>query len=562
MSYMALYRKFRPRTFSEVKGQDHVVRTLENQIKNGRIGHAYLFTGTRGTGKTSVAKLFARVLNCLNPKDGEPCNECENCRAALKDSFLDIREVDAASNTSVDDVRSIIEEVRYTPVKGKYKVYIIDEVHMLSSSAFNAFLKTLEEPPEYAVFILATTEPHKLPVTILSRCQRYDFHRIENAVIAENLAEITAAENVKAETAALEYIARAGDGSMRDSVSLLDKCITFNLGEALTYENVLKALGAADIDIFSALFRAVNSGDAAAAINRIDEAAMHGRDMTRLVNDFLWYIRNLLLLKVNPETGAEVFGVSKENLEILKEDSTAASGDALMRYIRILSQLLGDLRLSSSGQILTEVAFIKLAKPQTEIDTESLSVRIRQLEGRLDQLETCGMGAAVKEPVQPEKPVRRSAPDIPEAGPQALQDVTQASQVSPGESEEPPAGNETPAEEDAGGPAQQAVSAWSDIVSCCTAPRMRVNLKKAVPAVQDGVLVLYVDESMQMTKEYLEEQKKEIELLVNSVLHDHVAVSVRTADKEPVRNMPAPGASEFPEELLRSINFDIGTEEE
>ena len=213
MSYVALYRKFRPQTFSQVKGQDHVVLTLTNQIKNNRAGHAYLFTGTRGTGKTSVAKIFAKAVNCLHPVDGEPCNECEHCKAIMAGNFMDVVEIDAASNTGVDDIRRVIEEIQYTPAKGRYKVYIIDEAHMLSGSAANAFLKTLEEPPEYVIFILATTEPHKLPVTILSRCQRYDFKRISVDTIAQNLSALLDSEGVASEEKAVKYIARAADAA-------------------------------------------------------------------------------------------------------------------------------------------------------------------------------------------------------------------------------------------------------------------------------------------------------------------------------------------------------------
>ncbi len=380
MSYMALYRKFRPQNFDQVKGQDHVVRTLKNQIKNDRIGHAYLFTGTRGTGKTSVAKLFAKAVNCLHPVDGEPCNECENCRAISQDSFIDVAEVDAASNTGVDDMRRIIEEVNYTPAVGKKKVYIIDEAHMLSNQAFNAFLKTLEEPPSYVIFILATTEPHKIPVTIMSRTQRYDFHRISNQVIAENLAEIIKKEGIEAEKTALSYIARAGDGSMRDSISLLDKCISFSLGEKLTYDNVLETLGAVDTDIFSRMFRAVYAGNAHEALCEVRKAVFDGRDLTKFISDFTWYIRNLMLLNSDPDTGADVFGVSTEALADLKKDAKAADPDTLMRYIRVLSELQNDLRGAVSAQILTEVAVIKLAKPQMETDISSLTDRVRQLE--------------------------------------------------------------------------------------------------------------------------------------------------------------------------------------
>ena len=251
MSYTALYRKFRPNEFSDVKGQDHIVATLKNQIEADRIGHAYLFCGTRGTGKTTIAKIFAKAVNCERPSEGSPCGECASCRAVASGASMNVIEIDAASNNGVDSIREIREEVTYRPTEGKYKVYIIDEAHMLSIGAFNALLKTLEEPPSYVIFILATTEAHKIPVTILSRCQRYDFKRISAETIYKRLTELLEKEEVTAEEKAVRYIARAADGAMRDALSLLDQCISFYLGKALTYENVLDVLGAVDTEVFS-----------------------------------------------------------------------------------------------------------------------------------------------------------------------------------------------------------------------------------------------------------------------------------------------------------------------
>ena len=261
MSYTALYRKFRPSTFDQVKGQDHIVQTLKNQINANRIGHAYLFCGTRGTGKTSVAKIFAKAVNCEHPVDGSPCNECETCRGITNGSAMNVIEIDAASNNGVDNIRQIRDEIQYSPSSGKYTVYIIDEVHMLSIGAFNALLKTLEEPPAYVIFILATTEPHKIPITILSRCQRYDFKRISIDTIAARLSELMEKESIEVEDKAIRYVAKAADGSMRDALSLLDQCIAFYLGQKLTYDNVLDVLGAVDNEIFSRLTRSVIDSD-------------------------------------------------------------------------------------------------------------------------------------------------------------------------------------------------------------------------------------------------------------------------------------------------------------
>ena len=297
MSYTALYRKFRPDSFQDVKGQDAIVRTLKNQIRAQRIGHAYLFCGTRGTGKTTVAKILAKAVNCEHPIDGNPCNECETCKAIAAGNSMNVIEIDAASNNGVDNIREIREEVAYSPTSGKYKVYIIDEVHMLSIGAFNALLKTLEEPPSYVIFILATTEAHKIPITILSRCQRYDFKRISIETIAARLRELIDKEGWDVEDKAVRYIAKMADGSMRDSLSLLDQCAAFYMNETLTYDHVLEVLGAVDTEVFSRLLRQLLAMDVHQVIETVDELVMQGRELSQLAADFTWYLRNLLLVK-------------------------------------------------------------------------------------------------------------------------------------------------------------------------------------------------------------------------------------------------------------------------
>ena len=297
MSYTALYRKFRPKSFDEVRGQDAVVTTLKNQIRSGRIGHAYLFCGTRGTGKTSVAKIMARAVNCEHPTENGPCNECETCRSILNGTSTNVIEIDAASNNGVDNIREIREEVSYRPTSGKYKVYIIDEVHMLSAGAFNALLKTLEEPPEYVIFILATTEANRIPVTILSRCQRYDFRRISVDVIAEHIRALLDQEHVKAEDKAVRYIARKADGSMRDALSLLDQCIAFYLGEELTFDKVLNVLGSVDTDVFSALLRRIIEGDASGSIRILEDLIRSGKELTQfLLSRHVEYLYSVLMI--------------------------------------------------------------------------------------------------------------------------------------------------------------------------------------------------------------------------------------------------------------------------
>ena len=382
MSYTALYRKFRPDSFQDVKGQDAIVRTLKNQIRAQRIGHAYLFCGTRGTGKTTVAKILAKAVNCEHPIDGNPCNECETCKAIAAGNSMNVIEIDAASNNGVDNIREIREEVAYSPTSGKYKVYIIDEVHMLSIGAFNALLKTLEEPPSYVIFILATTEAHKIPITILSRCQRYDFKRIARTTIVDRLRELMDEEQVEVEDKALRYIAKKGDGSMRDALSLLDQCIAFYLGEKLTYEHVLDVLGAVDTDEFSKLLREVLDGDVTQVILHLENMIMQGRDLTQLVNDFTWYLRNLLLLK-SSDNMEDVLGVSAENLEQLKEEAAMVRDDTLMRYIRIFSELQNQIKYAGSKRVMLEVALIKLCRPQMEQDQLSVLERVRRLEKQL-----------------------------------------------------------------------------------------------------------------------------------------------------------------------------------
>ena len=385
MSYTALYRKWRPTSFEEVRGQDHIVKTLKNQINSGRIGHAYLFCGTRGTGKTSIAKIFARAVNCEHPVDGSPCGECSMCRQIAEGASLNVVEIDAASNNGGENIRDIGEQVQSPPTDGRYRVYIIDEVHMLSIGAFNALLKTLEEPPSYVIFILATTEVHKIPITILSRCQRYDFKRISIDTIAGRLAELTQAEQIDVDDRALRYVARAADGSMRDALSLLDQCVAFHFGEKLTYDNVLEVLGAVDNRVFSKLFQAVLASDTKACIREIEEMIIQGRDLSQLVNDFVWYMRNLLIAKTTDEPG-DMLDMSEENLAVLKEEAAGVDTETLMRYIRIFSELSGQLRYASQKRILVEIAFIKLTTPSMEQNLDSILQRITLLEQKMQEM--------------------------------------------------------------------------------------------------------------------------------------------------------------------------------
>ena len=386
MSYTALYRKWRPVSFEDVKGQDPIVQTLKNQITSERIGHAYLFCGTRGTGKTSIAKIFARAVNCEHPVDGSPCNECPTCRSIQSGSSMNVVEIDAASNNGVENIRDIREQVQYPPTEGRYRVYIIDEVHMLSIGAFNALLKTLEEPPSYVIFILATTEVHKIPITILSRCQRYDFKRISLETIADRLRELTQAEQIQVEDKALLYVAKAADGSLRDALSLLDQCVAFHYGRVLTYDNALEVLGAVDSSVFSQMFGAIVEGRTRDCICSLEEIVIQGRELGQFVTDFIWYMRNLLLIR-SADDAEGLVDMSEENLKQLRSDAGKADGTTLMRYIRIFSELSNQLRYASQKRVLVEVALIKLTRPSMEPNLDAILQRLGDLEAQMEDLE-------------------------------------------------------------------------------------------------------------------------------------------------------------------------------
>lgn len=379
MAYTALYRKFRPSNFDEVAGQDAITKTLKNQLKTGRISHAYLFCGTRGTGKTSIAKIMARALNCEHPTEAGPCNECPTCKSILSETSINVVEIDAASNNGVDNIRDIKEQVQYPPTFGRYKVFIIDEVHMLSGGAFNALLKTLEEPPQYVIFILATTEVHKIPVTVLSRCQRYDFKRIGIETISKRLKALCESEGVSIEDKAVDYIAKAADGAMRDALSLLDECISFLQNEKITFDAVLDILGASDISVFNKLLDCIMAGNTVDVLNIINDVITDGKEIGQFVTDFLWYLRNILILK-STRNDSTLVDMSEQNLQSLKEKAGALSKETLMRYIRNLSELSNKLKYAAQKRVVTELEFIRLMTPQMEANLDSVLERLSKLE--------------------------------------------------------------------------------------------------------------------------------------------------------------------------------------
>ena len=384
MSYMALYRKFRPDVFEEVKGQDAIVTTLRNQVRTGRIGHAYLFCGTRGTGKTTLAKIFAKAINCEAPVDGNPCGQCPTCRAIAEGRSMNVIEIDAASNNGVDNIRQIREEVAYRPTEGHYKVYIIDEVHMLSTSAFNALLKTLEEPPEYVVFILATTEARSILPTITSRCQRFDFKRMTKEVMVDRLRELLNREGAEGEESALGYISRKADGSMRDAISLLDQCLTYYPGERLTYDHVLDMIGTVDTEVFERMLKDIIARDPGATLKVLEDALMEGREVPQLTVDFIWYLRNALLCR-NLSDVTEMVDLSSAQIDALRKMTRDVPEERLLSAISTMSEAQARMRFTAQKRVLLEMTLIKLCTPAMSLGEGSGVERLQALEAAVEQ---------------------------------------------------------------------------------------------------------------------------------------------------------------------------------
>ena len=376
--HKALYRAYRPQTFKDVVGQEHIIKTLKNQIENGNVGHAYLFCGTRGTGKTSTAKIFARAVNCIDSVNEEPCNECEVCKDILNDNIMDVIEIDAASNNSVDDVREIRENVKYTPAKCKYKVYIIDEVHMLSQGAFNALLKTLEEPPSYVIFILATTEPHKIPATILSRCQRFDFKRVTVQDMSSRMKEICEDVNIDVDERALNLIARNSQGALRDALSILDQCMSFS-DDKIEYKDVVDLLGTVNIEQLFEMAEYVIKEDTKKCLEILNEFVIWGKDIKNLIDDLIDHFRNLMICKVSTELD-EIISLPEETIEQLKAQSSLIETNDIIRILNILSETQDNIKSSSNPRVLAEVSIMKLSQPMFDESKEALIKRLANLE--------------------------------------------------------------------------------------------------------------------------------------------------------------------------------------
>lgn len=378
--YRVLYRKWRPQTFEEVYGQPHITATLKNELVSGRVAHAYLFTGSRGTGKTTCAKILSKAVNCLSPHDGDPCNECEICRGIDNGSVLDVIEIDAASNNGVDNIRDLRDEANFTPVKAKYRVYIIDEVHMLSTGAFNALLKILEEPPEHVIFILATTEVHKLPATILSRCQRFDFKRITPEDICARLQYVAEHENITLDEDAAALIAKVADGALRDALSLLDRCCAVD--EHITSEVVTKSAGLAGRDYLMRLSECIIKKDCASALGIINELHMNSCDMERLCSEFMFHLRDLMIVKT-VKNADSILIVTDDELKSLKALAEKLPLEELLYDLNIIEDTFSQIKRSSNKRIPLEMAFVKLCSESLDLENDALLRRISALEAKL-----------------------------------------------------------------------------------------------------------------------------------------------------------------------------------
>lgn len=412
MDYQALYRMYRPQSFDDVVGQTHVTKTLRNAISKGKQSHAYIFSGPRGTGKTSIAKVFAKAINCLNSDDGEPCNECAICKGITQGTNSDVIEIDAASNNGVDEIRNIRDKVKYAPSESKYKVYIIDEVHMLTTGAFNALLKTLEEPPSHAIFILATTEPHKIPPTIISRAQRFDFKAISMDQIVDRLKFVAESQSLEYDTAALEFIAKTSEGGMRDALSIMDQAIAFG-DERLTLQDALNVTGSVDEAALNDLFKDVVEGNVKEAFGRYHHFISEGKEVNRLINDMIYFVRDTIMIKT-----------SNESIEY--DALVSFELDTLYRMIDIINDTLVSIRFSVNQNVHFEVLLVKLAEmikaqPQTvqnmatiavatEPDNDVLLQRMEQLENELKTLKAQGVSNSgqTQQPKKPTRTVQRS----------------------------------------------------------------------------------------------------------------------------------------------------------
>lgn len=484
MAYQALYRERRPRRFSDVIGQEHITTTLKNEITTGRVAHAYLFSGTRGTGKTTCAKILAKALNCLDLKDGEPCGKCENCVRIDSGLSMDVLEQDAATNNKVDDIRDLIDEVQYPPQEGKYKVYILDEAHMLTMGAVNAFLKTLEEPPENTVFILATTDPQKLPVTILSRCQRFEFKRIKSQDIARNLRQICDEKGIFADDRALQLIAGVSEGAMRDALSILDQCISMGEGK-VEYEFASQMLGLAGRGrIFDTADDILNH-NLEGALKTVDEMIDDGKDPYFIVKDLLAHFRNILITKIITGNPQELIEASSEDIENYRNQSLMARDKEIIKIIRYLQEAEDGARKTSQGRIFLELSLVKICSQELDYSMDAVRSQVEELEKKVRE------GISVS-PQSPETRVSRKENPIRKA-------------ESPKNTEKI---HEPPENKDSKITAEDVESSWNEILEALRARRqmvIRASLTEArIKSTAGGIIHIEFPESFSHNRKRLE----------------------------------------------------------
>lgn len=509
MSYVALYREWRPKVFKDIIGQEHITRTLENQIEQGRIAHAYLFCGTRGTGKTTTAKVFAKAVNCIHPDGVEPCGKCEICTGIDSGSMMDVIEIDAASNNGVDNIRDLRDDVKYPPSICKYKVYIIDEVHMLSTQAFNALLKTLEEPPAHVIFILATTEFQKVPATIVSRCQRFDFKRIKSDDIVKRLRRIADQDNIDVDDKTLNLIARSSDGAMRDALSIFDQCISSGGGN-VSYEDALSMLGITTDEYLIRIADAIAKKDTPECISLIDELVINGKDVFQFIKDLTMHFRNLLIASVNGNA-VDILNVSDEMFEEFKIQSKKFSTEGILRNINILSEAETKAKWVSQPRIVLEVAVIKMCKVELCTDPASILERLRRLE---DNVSTNGTPAAGAKAAVSGAPVRGVS--IPEAKDRAVNPPVRGRKNQEPKKETPgpveKAGNskaDSPAV--SGVSLQEVCKKWKDILKAINEgghKTLYAFMLEGKPAgMKNGILTIGFEKGYAFHKERVEEEK-------------------------------------------------------
>jgi DNA polymerase-3 subunit gamma/tau len=540
--YTALYRKWRPKKFEDVYGQDQVTATLKNELKSNKISHAYLLCGTRGTGKTSTARLLAKAVNCGNPEDHNPCDRCDSCISINEGSSIDVIEIDAASNRGIDDIRNLREAIKFTPTLGKYKVYIIDEVHMLTNEAFNALLKTLEEPPAYVMFILATTEPHKLPATILSRCQRFDFRRISIDNIMSLLSIMCTAEGIEIEEAALRMIARNADGAMRDAQSILDQCAVYG-GKKISESTVLEALGISGHHHLLGMGEAILEGDAPAAILLIDELSATGKDMNQFIKDLTAHYRNLLMSKIldKPE---DVIDMSSEGIEALKQSAARYGKENILRCIKYLSDLENEAKWYSNPRILLEVTIVRMCRTTGDDSLEGLLARLAQLEKAVRE------GAAA---VTATRPQQEAAPVRTEAKREAKAPAAKAPKKT--------------VKEGAAPESSEILSKWSGFKQFLKERRkikLMTFVHTAKPVRLEGnVLLLSFEKEDRYSKEAIEmpEIKKEIEKEASDYFSMDIRIKGKLADEEEQAEEEAVDIIKAAIDLVGQDNVEVILEE-